>query len=102
MSEHRRLTEQEREGLYALLDLLDDVRSTVIDLRDLGWRPPTDLDKFDNGREVIRALATDTRSLVRGPVAPPLSTEAANAKDDAPSETATLSAAALHGIRQRG
>jgi hypothetical protein len=63
---YRRLTKIEREALYAMLDTADKLRAVLVSLRGLGWETPDDLLRdWDNGAEVVRALATDTHSLVR-------------------------------------
>lgn len=48
-----------------MLETADALRTVFLQLRNLGWQSPHGLDDWDDGVEVIRALATDTESLVR-------------------------------------
>lgn len=61
----RRLTKRERAGLMAMLVTAEALREAFVSLQKLGWTPPHDLSSWDDGAEVLRALATDTHSLVR-------------------------------------
>ena len=61
----RPLTSRERDALYAMLDVAENLREVLVALKRLGWQPPHDLRAWDDGAEVVRALATDTHSLVR-------------------------------------
>jgi len=64
-SDHRPLSDKERAALLGLAQTLQAMRTAFLGLTKLGWTPPHDLETFDDGCEVIRALATDTHSLVR-------------------------------------
>lgn len=63
----RPLTKRERAALYAMLDTSEKIRRVLLNLKALGWSPTGDdwLRDWDDGAEVVRALATDTHSLVR-------------------------------------
>ena len=60
----RPLTQKERDGLMAMLHTAHELRQAFVSLQQLGWQPPHDLREWDTGAEVLRALATDTHSLV--------------------------------------
>lgn len=67
---YRPLSDREREALRLMLDSRDAMRRAFMALHKLGWRPPEEsvhgaLDDFDDGYEVVRALVTDTHSLVK-------------------------------------
>jgi hypothetical protein len=67
MSTQRQLTQKERDGLYEILKGLDRLDTIARAMRSAGVQWELDLGALEDGREVIRALATDTRSLVREP-----------------------------------
>ncbi len=63
---YRRLTKREREALYAMLDTAEKLREVFLSLSALQATQNYDaLRDWDDGVEVIRALATDTHSLVK-------------------------------------
>ena len=60
MSAHRTLTDHEREQITTTRRVLDGLRPAVVALASAD-----ELAAFDDASEVLRAIATDTRSLVR-------------------------------------
>ena len=68
---YRPLADKERQALLAMLRTADSLRDLLVALGKIGWAPVDSgsweqmLETWDDGREVIRALATDTHSLVK-------------------------------------